>query len=487
MSLNPDLKRQVSSSIKWQVGVSFIQKIISFGTTVILARILGPENYGLFALAFIIINAFGIFKSLGVESALIQRKEGDIKDAADTAFFIIPLLGIILYGILNIFSPIIARFMNNVELDPVLKALGVIFVLWSLSRVPLSLLEKDMKFMIVSVAELTGTIVFSISAIFFATKNLGVWSLVYAHIFNTFIFVVMVWLYSGWKPRLNFKKQIAIEMLMFGKFIFLGSIIWFLKMNLDNFLVGKLLGIVSVGLYAVAFNIANFISDYFGNKIYRVSFSAFSKLQNNEQKLGNAYLKVLKMTGIISFPVFLGILVLGDNFLNLAYGNKWLQAIPVLKVLAIAGLFNTLISSNEAVLLARGKSKYTFILSFIQVSLFFLLIIPFAKHFNITGVAWVVSFASISVFTVSLKLVMKEFSIGMRQIIEVFKTTIICSLFMFVLIFLFENILFNCFKISSPAILFISLFSLACFVYILLVYKFDNELFREIKGLIFIK
>ena len=90
------IRQQATSGVKWQVGAGFLCKAISFGTTIILARILGPSNYGLFALAFTVIGAFGLFKSLGIESALIQRKNEIIK-AANTAFFIIPALGLILY------------------------------------------------------------------------------------------------------------------------------------------------------------------------------------------------------------------------------------------------------------------------------------------------------------------------------------------------------------------------------------------------------
>ena len=118
-----NLKKQTVNGIKWQVGVSFLQKVISFVTTIILARILGPSNFGLFALALVIVGAFGLFKSMGIESALIQRKD-NIKLAADTAFYIIPVLGILLYLFLNFSAPIIGKLLDNKEIISVI-GLGI--------------------------------------------------------------------------------------------------------------------------------------------------------------------------------------------------------------------------------------------------------------------------------------------------------------------------------------------------------------------------
>ncbi len=463
--------------------MSFLQKFISFGTTVILARILGPANYGLFALALVVIGAFGLFKSLGIEAALIQRKD-KIDEAANTALFIIPFLGIILYLLLAAVSPLIGSMMHNDELPKVIRALGFVFVLWSISRVPLSLLEKQMKFRLVSIAELSGTACFSIVAIMLARNGWGVWSLVYAYIFNAFVFIVFVWICAKWRPRLYFNWDIARQLLNFGKFIFLSSFVGFLKRNLDNLLVGKILGVVSIGLYAVAFNVANFISDYLGNRVYRVSFPAFSKLQDNKEDLIKAYLKVLRLTSMIALPVALGILASGDKFLVLAYGDKWLEAIPALKILAFAGFFNALISNNEAVLLSRGKSRKTFILNFMQVSIFFLLIVPAARYFKIEGVAWVVSFASFSGFILGTKWILNELGLRVMNVMLSLRTALVASICMFGLAKFVNFLFFNFFHGISNGVSFIIALPVLVLFFMLSVYVADNRVFKEIKGIL---
>lgn len=478
-----NLKTTTSKSIKWQVATSFLNKGISFATTIVLARILGPSNYGLFALAFVIIGSFGLFKSLGIESALIQRKN-NIDEAANTAFFIIPFLGVALYSILFISAPAIAAFLNSSELVSVLRVLGCIFVLWSLSRVPLSLLEKQMKFAIVSVAEIVGTLSFSVIAILLAKTGHGVWSLVFGYLTNTIIFTCIIWASCKWIPDFRFNGKIARELFNFGKFIFLGSAVWFLKMNLDNVLVGKLLGTTMLGLYAVAFNISNFMSDHFGNKVYRVVYPAYSKLQDDSENLKAAYLKVIKHVAAIAVPFACGIFVLGGSFVRFAYGEKWIGAGQILKVLTLAGLFNALTTSNEAVLLSKGKSKVSFMLYFIQVAIFFAFIAPASRLFGLVGVGTVVTIASFLANIFSFYWIAKIFSIRFSQLLNCLRAPIFASLFMSATIIVF-SVLFTAYCRNLPIKAgFIILFLIGAGSYIFSLYRADRVFFKEIKSLV---
>lgn len=478
--------QQTATGIKWQVSAAFLHRIISFGTTIILARILGPSNYGLFAFSLTVIGAFGLFKSLGIESALIQRKDETLK-AANTAFFIIPTLGFALYLLLYVTAPFIASFLNNKELCGVLRVLGVVFVLWSFSRVPLSILEKGMKFAAISIAEVSGALLFSIVAIVLAKSGGGVWSLVYGYLINTLIFTLMIWLFCKWMPDFTFNRTIALELFHFGKFIFLGAALLFLKMNLDNMLVGRILGFAKLGLYAVAFNISNFISDYFGNKVYRVTYPAYAKLQNDSGALRSAYLKVIKHIALIATPFCFGILILGGQFLRVAYGEKWLGASGVMKMLAFAGLFNAITTSNEAILLAQGKSKITFWIYFIQVALFLIFIKPAAHLFGLYGVGIVVGGASFLAMLFSFYQVSQGLSLNFKLVYLSFRPSLASSLFMGVILMAAQGLLAmsGISKFVTFHISFISLFAIAISGYVLFIYKIDATLLRDIKKITF--
>ena len=479
-----NIHKEAAMGIKWQFCASLIEKVISFLTTIILARILGPSNYGLFALGLLIVNFFGIFKSLGIESALIQRKH-NLDKALNTAFCIIPIFSLILYLLLNFTAPIIAKFLNNSDLVQVIRMLGIIFIFWSLSRVPLTILEKDMHFAKISFIEVIGALVFSILAVILAISGFGVWSLVYGLIAKTVISTIFVWIFAKWKPRFIFDIKIALELFNFSKFVFLGYFFWALKANLDNFLVGKILGVEMLGLYAVAFGIANVVIDYFAGKVFRVIYPAYSKLQGNLEELKTTFLKVLKLAALFALPFAFGVYALGYEFLNFAYGEKWLGALRILKILTLGGVFTTLSTTAEPIFLALGNTKITFFVASFQVASFFIFIKPFASKFGLDGVGYVVTSAAFVAMVFNFYLARKLLSLNIKEIYFSLKSSILCSLLMMLCIICFKSFIPIFIRDFSIKFLFVLSFFIGLIVYLYSIKKEEKSFLKEIKSLVF--
>jgi O-antigen/teichoic acid export membrane protein len=382
----PTIKQQTLSGAKWLLGANLLQKAIQLCATIILARILGPADFGLVALAFVTIDALGLFKSMGFDSALIQRNT-DVARAANTAFLIVPSSSVLLYVLLFFLSPSIAGFLNNQALVPVIRALGLTFVMSGFVKVPSALLDKSMQFRKVAVAETIATVVFSISAITMASLRWGIWSLIIAFILKTLVQSILIFIFAKWRPILEYDKTIALEMFHFGKFLFLGSLFWFIRSNLDNILAGKLLGVTALGLYAIAFNISNFGADFLSNRLNRVIFPAFSKLNADLDALRAAFLKTTRMICMVAFPFSAILAILSHELLLIVYGTKWLAAAPVLIILAFAGLINSIFLPVGPALSAIGRSKPVFWTQFLQTATFVILVIPAAHFFGLLGVA----------------------------------------------------------------------------------------------------
>ena len=480
-----ELKKQTVSGVKWLVSSSFLQKAIQTGATIVLARILGPSQFGLFALAFVAINALGLFKSMGFDSALVQRKD-NVEKAANTAFFVIPILGIILYLILVISAPWIGKFLNSQELAGVIRALGIIFVISCLGKVPAALLAKYMKFRQVSIIEIGAAVVYAVSAVTFALLKFGVWSLVYAYILKTLYQNILMFVYSKWIPKFEFDTKIAKEMFHFGKFIFLGAAVWFLKTNLDNALVGKFLGAAALGLYAIAFNIANFGADYFGSKVYRVVFPAFSRIQNNKYDLKQAFLKTTKITSIFAIPFCVVLFFLGGEFIKIIYGPKWIEAIPLLKVLAFAGLFNTLPVGMGSIFNATGNSKAGFWYNFTQVAIFLIFIIPAVRLYGLIGVGAVVVLSSLVAMFSFLPYTMRLVSLKTKEIFSCIKPGLTIATALSVFILSYKYLILR--NLNIPSLNFYINFSVliicGLFLSVFSLRAFDNNIFREIKGML---
>ena len=476
------LKQQTILSIKWQVGISLAQKIISFGGTLILARFLGPSVFGLFALTMVIVNAFDLFKSLGIDSALIRRQD-DFEKAADTAFILIPMFGIFLYALLYFFAPIISNFLNNSELLPLIRALGIVFVISCFARVPTVLLEKNMRFREISIAEFSSSVISTVLAVILTLCNWGVWALVYSYILKVISYMIIIWIYTKWRPKFDFDRKIAFELFGFGKFVFLTCVLLFLKMNTDNFLVGKLLGITMLGFYGIAFNIANLVPEYVGGKINRVIYPAYSKLQNDPLSLRTNLLKALKFVSIATFPIGIIIFILGKDFLEFAFGPQWLGAGTILQLLAWIGIFNALPVVIGPLFLACGKPKYGLILGLLEVGIFFVFIIPCAKLFGLNGVGIVVSSASFITCSLSLILCKRLLNLSIRELFLSLKSSILATLLMLIGISVIKVFFINSlsfFKIY-PCYRFFFLLTCAFSIYIFILMKTEKSFLKEIK------
>jgi len=477
------LTQQTANGVKWAVGASFFQKSLSFGTMIILARILNPSIFGLFALAFVAIDGLGLFKSMGFDSALIQRKD-NIEKAANTAFFIIPALGILLFIILAVSAPYIGNFLNSQEAIPVMRALGLIFVFSCFSMVPKALLQKEMRFAKLALFETISAVIYSLVSISLALSGFGVWSLVIGYLAKTMMVMVLVWYFSKWKPRWQFDKKIAKQMFHFGRFVFLSSLVYFLRMNLDNVLVGKFLGVAMLGVYALSFSISNMLIDHISGKMERVIYPAYSKKQNDTIDLKNAFLEVLKVVSFIALPFTFFLYLLRTELIYTIYGSKWLEVIPIIQILIWSGLFRMLATSAGALFMAKGKPQYGFWLMSLQVLIFLIFIVPFSRLFGVKGVSIVVTSGVLLNTYLIFILLKKLLKLGFIEVCSKIKLPLIATLLMSIGILITKWFMVNVFFINNHgAILAVSLF-VALGGYVFFITKIDRQFIARSKVLI---
>lgn len=477
------LKRQTISGIKWIAFNNYIQKALSVCTFIILARMLEPKIFGLFAMAFVAIDCLHLFKTLGVDTALVQRKD-DIELAAHTAFSFIPLLGIVVFLFVYFFAPYSAILFHEPALTPIVRMLGLIFVLGAIGNVPQALLTKQMRFKELVNRDLLAAFFYSLSAILLAYLKFGIWSLVYAYIFRTFLSVVLSWLISGYKPKLKFDKRIAVELLSFGKFILGSSIIVFLISNIDNFFVGRMLGATILGYYALAFNISNFTAANISSLINRVIYPAYAKMQDDRNDIKKASLKVIKYLSVFAFPFGLILLLLSNELVLLIYGNKWLPMVPALKILALGSMFLPLISIAPSVFRACGKPKLEFNLSLFRIILMLIGIPVMVVKFGLTGAAIAVTFSNLIQIPITFRFLARLLNLKFTDALTDLKPAIISSIVMGFTIFSLKFLVgFELINFANKILFGFSLLGFAA-LYLFVFYFLDRTLFKEIKLLI---
>lgn len=479
------LKNQAVSGVKWLAINQIVQRVIRIIAFSVLARMLEPSVFGLFAMAFILIDGFSYFKAFGVDGALIQRKEDETFEAAKhTAFFMLQIMGIVVFLIFQITAPYFSVMVKNTEALTIMRALGVIFIINNLGRIPNALLTKKMRFYLLSVIELVAAVVNAVCAIIFAYLWKSVWSLVLAYLVKMMVTSAMTWYFERYRVRWVFDWKIAKELMHFGKFMVGMGIISYVAYNADQVLISRMLGATMLGYYVLALNITEFTQQNVLNHISRVLFPTFAAIQDDPEIVKRGFLKTARYISIIAIPFTLGIVYVAPEFVRAFYGDGWHEVAPLIQVLALSQILGPSFSGAGAVWMGCGKVKWCYNITFWRMAVKIPLVIVMGKLWGIMGIAWTgmvmqVIFIPI-VYGLTRKLVEFTFWDFCKQLIPSF----ICSAFMIAavagmkyLLHIHPHFEFITFHHILPLIY----FAIAGIpAYVISFYFVDRELVREV-------
>ena len=473
------LKNEAFHGILWTTTTNIFMKIINFAISITLARLLTPSDFGLMSISLAIIYFFEIFRDFGIGQAIIQKKE-NTEVMADSAFVIFPVVSFFLYVILYLAAPIIAEFFKNAELMNIIRVLSLSLVIWSFGSLPQTLLTKSLEFKKLAVPRLLSRVSYGTVTIIMAFLGFGVWSLVCGQIVMTIINVITYWHSIEWRPSLRLDIKIAYELLSYGKHIIATSVLIFFVSMIDITVIGRFLGSEKLGYYSIALTIAGIFTTQISTTFSVVAFPVFSKVQDNKNKLREAYLKTLKSVSIIIFPAACGVISVAYYLIKVIYGEKWLPAVVALQVLCINGLSGSIINVTKNLYLAIGKPKIMTKIYFLQFFLILILIGPLTHEYGIIGTSMAVTASStVSVF-LSLNEAGKLIGKGPLNIINSMLPSSIGSVIMVLFVLTFQT-LYHYLQPSLVLFLSVILGASSYCLFFRLIYKEEVE---EIKWLV---
>jgi lipopolysaccharide exporter len=367
-------------------SLNFLEKGLSFVQTIVLARMLLPEYFGLIGICWLIIGTLDTFSETGFKMALLQKKEG-IEAYLDTAWIIQFLRGMVLYALLYYAAPLVETFFTTKGATDVLRILGITLLISSVANIGMITYIKKLDFKKQFFHNISGTLVdFTVSvSLAFYLRN--VWAMVWGHLAGTSVRVFMTYLLHKFRPSLNFDTEKARELFHFGKWISASTAIIFLITNGDNAFVGKFLGIAALGFYQMAYRISNLPATEITHVLSQVTLPMYSKLQYDILELRRSFLTTLELTSLISFPFGILILLLSYDFIHLFLGEKWLPMVPALNVLCVFGLTRAVGATMGPLLCSIGRPQIQTKLSAIQFLFMSLLIYPLTLLWGILGTA----------------------------------------------------------------------------------------------------
>jgi len=430
------LAKKAAHGIAWVTLSTILIRIFSFITKIVLARLLDPADFGLLAIGLLAINTMGLFRELGFGAALIYKKDDSNHTAANTAFLLLPVVATILFALAYLSAPYAAVFFNTATVEPIIRILSLTFIISSFGTVPSMLLEKELEFKKKVIPEVVPVAGYACMTIWLALHGYGVWSLVYGQITSAVLVVVLIWMVSDWRPTFSFDKEVAKGLFGYGKHILGASVVIFLITNIDNAVIGKMLGMEALGFYMIAYTISNLPATQITHLVGRVMFPTYSKLQDDRDTLRRAYLKTLKYVSMLTIPAAFGIFVIAPDFVNVVLGEKWMPAVPALQVLCVFGIIRSIAATFGPIFQATGNPKILRDISLLKLVLLLILIFPLTDMYGILGTALATTLptlltASLQMWYVAKIINQKIFSVFKVLLLPFFNTVIMTLLIIY--------------------------------------------------------
>lgn len=402
------LKRQVASGFFWVALAQMTSRLLSFVTTLILARLLSPSAFGLVGTALLAIAALQYFQDIGFDAALIYRRD-EIEDASHTAFWMVLASSLVIFLLTEAAAPAIARLFRQPEVTPVLRVLALAIPISSFGRVPYILLNRELDFRRRLLPELAASVLGNGTAIFLALRGSGVWSLVWGQqLLRVILATGLVWFFTTWRPRLRFSTRLARELFGYGKHIVSSQTLIFLITNVDNAVVARYAGQAALGLYSFAYNISNTPATQITSIISQVMFPTFAKLSGNAAETrARYYLTLARYVTWITVPVAFATIFFAPEFILGLYGTEWAGAVLPLQLLAVYGLIRSVAANMGSVFRAMGKPHWLTAIAAWRLAIMLLTLYPAVRFWGIVGVGALSVVVAVIDFVISATLVGK--------------------------------------------------------------------------------
>lgn len=360
MSLaQPNLKSQVTSGVFWSGAGRVVQQVIQFALSVVLARLLSPGDYGLMAMVMVFTGFAGMLADAGFNTALIQKK--DMADVhVHTVFWVTFLSGVLLFGITFLLAPLLADFYHTPVLKDIFRVIAVNFVIGAFGNVPSALLQKRMQFRTIAKIDTAALVLSGVLAVVMAWRGAGVWSLVVQPIVAALLTSVFRCRACRWLPRFIFCPKALKEIWEFSGHMFGFLFINYWARNADNLIIGKCFGPAALGLYSRAYGLMLLPITQINGVINQTMLPALSAIQDDKERVRRIYLRAVGIISLLSSPLMLGLLVVAEPFVITVYGNNWIGVVPILQILALVGLMQSVVSSGGLLLQSQGRSDRLF-------------------------------------------------------------------------------------------------------------------------------
>ena len=351
------LKDKTVKGVIWSAVDRFSAQGIQFVFSILIARLLEPEDYGVVAMLGIFMAVSQTFIDSGFGTALIRKIDRTEEDFS-TVFYFNIVVATLFYFALFFAAPAIANFYNTPLLESITKVVALNLIIGSLSGIHNAKLSIAIDFKSRAKISIVSTLLTGAVGLWMAYAGYGVWALVVQNLFSSAIRTVLLWVIVKWYPKLVFSWKSFKDLFSFGSKLLASALLDTLYNNIYTLVIGKVFSSSTLGVYSKANALAQFPSSNITGVLQGVTFPVLSTIQNEDDRLADAYKRFLKIAAFVVFPLMIGLSAVADPFIRLVLTDKWEGAIYLLQIMCFWMMWYPIHAINLNILQVKGRSDY---------------------------------------------------------------------------------------------------------------------------------
>lgn len=348
-------KNSVISNFIWRFAERCGAQIVTFIVSIVLARILAPEEYGTIALVTVFTTILQVFVDSGLGTALIQKKNADDLDFSSVFYFNL-FMCLVLYLAMFLAAPYIARFYDDISLIPIIRVISLTIVVSGVKGIQQAYVSRNMLFKRFFFSTIGGTLFSAVLGIIMAYAHFGVWALVAQQLSNSIIDTLILWVTVRWRPQLMFSWKRLTKLLSFGSKLLASSLLDTIYSNLRNLIIGKIYSSSDLAFYNQGDKFPKVIVTNINSSIDSVLLPSMSSVQDNHEKVKGMTRRAIKTSTYIMAPLMMGLAFCATPIVQLVLTDKWLPCVPFLQVFCITYMFWPVHTANLNAINAMGRS-----------------------------------------------------------------------------------------------------------------------------------
>lgn len=470
-----NLKSRTVSGFIWRVMQQVTTQAVNFIISIVLARIIAPEDYGIVAITTVFISLSNVIINTGFSSSVVQKK--DLTETELSSVFslsIIIALG--LYGILYIGAPFVSYFYGEPIITKILRVQSITMIIASASSIPLSLLNREMKFKITFVISLIGAIVHGVVGVYMALNNYGVWALVVPSVISAIVTCFFYFILTKWKPCFTLKLNSINSMISFSAKILLSNVVNTLYKNIQSLIIGKQYSKSMLGYYNKGSQFPMLIMGCIDTSMNTVLFSTLSKVQDENDRSLTILRRSMKTSMYVCTPLMVGLVVTAKPLVQVLLTDKWLDCVPFVQIMALICITYPLAARLQAIN-AIGNSTMTLRINILTNAIAIILMI-ISTRFSVIVFALANLFGSMVEVVITTVVSSRVLNYKVMDFIKDIVPACVCSSIMGIIVF------FVSFLPIRDVILLLTQVFVGIIVYVGISVLFKIEAFYYIIGVI---